>query len=410
MPGADFRGHTYLARVEWSGSTGAGYRAYPRAHTAWTPPATEGFDLSADPHFRGDADLPNPEQLLVLAASSCQLLSFLAVAARGGVDVRRLRGRRDGGDARRPGAAADHPHRAAAAGARSPRARTSRRSSGCCTRPTSSATSRTRSPPTSWWSRPSRSLPADGLALSGGCRCRPVRSSDEVRLRGPVRRSARVRGGGSPRVSSTAGTPSSPGRASTASTPGSPWPPRRCRPPASGWARCSRPPHGTDPGTSPRWWVGRPAQRRTGRDVGRARCAALGLDPVRARRGSRRAGPQARRVAGGLPRAVVGRAVQLRRHLLPGRPRGWRRATGARAPAPAPAPTGVGGRGLPARAGPAAVAGARRAVAGRAADGRRARCQAGQPAPHPRLRRRGARRSCAGCARTPGCRGRATTS
>jgi organic hydroperoxide reductase OsmC/OhrA len=87
MPGADFRGHTYLTRVEWSGSTGAGYRAYPRAHTAWTPPATEGFDLSADPHFRGDADLPNPEQLLVLAASSCQLLSFLAVAARGGVDV-----------------------------------------------------------------------------------------------------------------------------------------------------------------------------------------------------------------------------------------------------------------------------------------------------------------------------------
>jgi organic hydroperoxide reductase OsmC/OhrA len=87
MPGDGFRGHTYLARVEWSGSTGAGYRAYPRAHTAWTPPATEGFDLSADPHFRGDADLPNPEQLLVLAASSCQLLSFLAVAARGGVDV-----------------------------------------------------------------------------------------------------------------------------------------------------------------------------------------------------------------------------------------------------------------------------------------------------------------------------------
>lgn len=87
MPGADFRGHTYLARVEWTGSTGAGYRAYARAHTAWTPPATDGFDLSADPHFRGDPDLPNPEQLLVLAASSCQLLAFLAVAARGGVDV-----------------------------------------------------------------------------------------------------------------------------------------------------------------------------------------------------------------------------------------------------------------------------------------------------------------------------------
>ncbi|SDO82797.1 Organic hydroperoxide reductase OsmC/OhrA [Pedococcus dokdonensis] len=87
MPGDDFHGHTYLARVEWDGSTGAGYRAYPRAHTAWAPPAPEPFDLSADPHFRGDSDLPNPEQLLVVAASSCQLLSFLAVAARGGVDV-----------------------------------------------------------------------------------------------------------------------------------------------------------------------------------------------------------------------------------------------------------------------------------------------------------------------------------
>jgi organic hydroperoxide reductase OsmC/OhrA len=29
----------------------------------------------------------NPEQLVVMAASSCQLLSFLAVAARAGVDV-----------------------------------------------------------------------------------------------------------------------------------------------------------------------------------------------------------------------------------------------------------------------------------------------------------------------------------
>jgi len=79
--------HSYRAQVHWEGSTGAGYRAYPRAHSAFVPPATEGFDLSADPHFRGDADLPNPEQLLVLAASSCQLLSFLAVAARAGIDV-----------------------------------------------------------------------------------------------------------------------------------------------------------------------------------------------------------------------------------------------------------------------------------------------------------------------------------
>ena len=80
--------HTYRAQVQWEGSTAGGYRAYPRAHTAYVPPAGEEFDLSADPHFRGDADLPNPEQLLVLAASSCQLLSFLALAALRRVDVR----------------------------------------------------------------------------------------------------------------------------------------------------------------------------------------------------------------------------------------------------------------------------------------------------------------------------------
>jgi organic hydroperoxide reductase OsmC/OhrA len=79
--------HTYRAQLQWSGSTGAGYRAYPRAHSAVAPPAADVVELSADPHFRGDSVLMNPEQLVVMAASSCQLLSFLAVAARAGVDV-----------------------------------------------------------------------------------------------------------------------------------------------------------------------------------------------------------------------------------------------------------------------------------------------------------------------------------
>lgn len=43
--------------------------------------------FSADPAFGGDPVLANPEQLLVMAAASCQLLSFLAVAARSRVDV-----------------------------------------------------------------------------------------------------------------------------------------------------------------------------------------------------------------------------------------------------------------------------------------------------------------------------------
>jgi organic hydroperoxide reductase OsmC/OhrA len=64
-----------------------GYEAYDRAHEASAPPSEATLTLSSDPAFRGDAALLDPEQLLVMAASSCQLLSFLAVAARARIDV-----------------------------------------------------------------------------------------------------------------------------------------------------------------------------------------------------------------------------------------------------------------------------------------------------------------------------------
>lgn len=79
--------HIYASHLVWDGSTGQGYRKYSREHRALTPPATTEVGLSADPHFRGDPALMNPEQLVVLAASSCQLLSFLSVAAQAGVDI-----------------------------------------------------------------------------------------------------------------------------------------------------------------------------------------------------------------------------------------------------------------------------------------------------------------------------------
>lgn len=79
--------HHYRVRCQWSGSTGAGYEAYPREHTATADPAAATLRLSSDPAFRGDPTLLNPEQLVVLAASSCQLLSFLAVAARARLDI-----------------------------------------------------------------------------------------------------------------------------------------------------------------------------------------------------------------------------------------------------------------------------------------------------------------------------------
>lgn len=80
--------HRYSVECRWEGSTAVGYEAYGRSHTVTAPPAQADLALSSDPAFRGNPDQLNPEQLLVAAASSCQLLSFLAVCARARLDVR----------------------------------------------------------------------------------------------------------------------------------------------------------------------------------------------------------------------------------------------------------------------------------------------------------------------------------
>lgn len=79
--------HDYTTQLAWNGDTGAGYANYSRAHRVQLAPALQELELSADAAFLGDPALLNPEQLLLAAASSCQLLSFLAVAAREGVTV-----------------------------------------------------------------------------------------------------------------------------------------------------------------------------------------------------------------------------------------------------------------------------------------------------------------------------------
>ena len=78
--------HSYTASVAWSGSTGVGYDGYDRRH-AGVSKAGFVVPLSSDAAFLGDPACLNPEELLVLAAASCQLLSFLAVAARARIDV-----------------------------------------------------------------------------------------------------------------------------------------------------------------------------------------------------------------------------------------------------------------------------------------------------------------------------------
>lgn len=79
--------HRYRTALAWAGSTGVGYDDYERAHRVDAVGPDVSLNLSADRAFRGDPSLINPEQLLVAAVSSCQLLSFLAVAARARLDV-----------------------------------------------------------------------------------------------------------------------------------------------------------------------------------------------------------------------------------------------------------------------------------------------------------------------------------
>jgi organic hydroperoxide reductase OsmC/OhrA len=78
--------HRYEARVRWTGSTGLGWEGYDRAHEASAPPAEEALTLTTG-EGRGDQRQFNPEQLVVMAASSCQLLWFLHLAAKARIDV-----------------------------------------------------------------------------------------------------------------------------------------------------------------------------------------------------------------------------------------------------------------------------------------------------------------------------------
>ena len=78
--------HRYEAQVHWSGSTGAGWDHYDRAHSVTAPPADPVLTVTTG-EAKGDPAQLNPEQLLVMAASSCQMLVFLHLAAKARIDV-----------------------------------------------------------------------------------------------------------------------------------------------------------------------------------------------------------------------------------------------------------------------------------------------------------------------------------
>ena len=83
------KSHEYKSRLAWDGNLGTGtetYQGYGRDYTVSIDgkPDIRG---SADPMFRGNKDLPNPEEWFIAALSSCHMLSYLALCARRGVSV-----------------------------------------------------------------------------------------------------------------------------------------------------------------------------------------------------------------------------------------------------------------------------------------------------------------------------------
>ncbi|HYP47401.1 MAG TPA: OsmC family protein [Thermoleophilaceae bacterium] len=78
--------HRYETSLRWQGSTGLGWEHYDRTHTVAAAPAEQQLRLTTA-EAKGDPSLLNPEQLVVMAAASCQLLWFLHLAAKARVDV-----------------------------------------------------------------------------------------------------------------------------------------------------------------------------------------------------------------------------------------------------------------------------------------------------------------------------------
>jgi organic hydroperoxide reductase OsmC/OhrA len=83
------RSHLFEARIDWRRDAAA---THPGSHSVefdGRPPLA----VSAAPQYNGDPSRLNPEELLLAALVSCQMLSYLALAGRAGIDVRAYRDR-----------------------------------------------------------------------------------------------------------------------------------------------------------------------------------------------------------------------------------------------------------------------------------------------------------------------------
>lgn len=73
------KAHHYQSLIKWTGNKGKGTKSYTSYERSYDiiiekKPTLKG---SADPAFRGDAELHNPEDLFLASISSCHMLWYL---------------------------------------------------------------------------------------------------------------------------------------------------------------------------------------------------------------------------------------------------------------------------------------------------------------------------------------------
>ena len=81
--------HRYEIKLTWTGAAQGptqDYKSYSREYRIEAP-GKPTLAASADPAFRGDAALYNPEDLLVASLSGCHMLTYLAYCALQGIAV-----------------------------------------------------------------------------------------------------------------------------------------------------------------------------------------------------------------------------------------------------------------------------------------------------------------------------------
>lgn len=83
------KAHRYDSHLIWDGNTGDGtatYQGYGRNYRVLVDGKAE-LHGSANPMFRGDAGVHDPEDLFLASISSCHMLSYLALCAREKISV-----------------------------------------------------------------------------------------------------------------------------------------------------------------------------------------------------------------------------------------------------------------------------------------------------------------------------------